>query len=66
MEAVVREGRADFISLSRPLIREPRLVADFRLGRKAKSDCISCNKCFNPRGVSCGDLRISRHIPTKK
>lgn len=66
MEAIIREGRADFVSLSRPLIREPRLVAEFRLGRKSRSACISCNKCFNPRGVSCGDLRISSHIPNSR
>jgi len=57
MERIVRDGRADFISLSRPLVREPDLVRRFRLGLKDKSACISCNKCSNPRGLSCGDLR---------
>ncbi|MHB8054107.1 MAG: NADH:flavin oxidoreductase [Candidatus Aminicenantales bacterium] len=56
MERFVRDGRADFISLSRPLVREPDLVRRFRLGLQAKSACISCNKCFNPRGLACGDL----------
>ncbi|MDD8027016.1 MAG: NADH:flavin oxidoreductase [Acidobacteriota bacterium] len=65
MEAIVREGRADLVSMSRPLVREPGLVRAFRLGQTAKSACISCNKCFNPRGLSCGDLRISRHIPNR-
>jgi 2,4-dienoyl-CoA reductase-like NADH-dependent reductase (Old Yellow Enzyme family) len=57
MERFVREGRVDLISLSRPLVREPDLVQKFRLGVSAKSACISCNKCFNPRGLSCGDLK---------
>lgn len=57
MERIVASGRADLVSLSRPFIREPFLVRDFRLGRLAKSACISCNKCFNPRGITCGDLR---------
>lgn len=59
MERIVAQGRADLISLSRPLIREPHLIRDFRLGRTAKSACISCNKCFNPRGISCGDLKAA-------
>jgi 2,4-dienoyl-CoA reductase-like NADH-dependent reductase (Old Yellow Enzyme family) len=58
MERVVAEGRADLLSLSRPLIRDPFLVRKFRLGETGKSECISCNKCFNPRGISCGDLAV--------
>ena len=57
MENTISEGRADMISMSRPFIRQPFLVREFRLGRFAKSACISCNKCFNPRGISCGDLK---------
>jgi len=57
MESIVASGRADMVSLSRPFIREPFLVRDFRLGRTAKSACISCNKCFNPRGISCAELK---------
>jgi len=58
LERFVRDGRVDFISLSRPLIREPHLVKHFRLGEIDRSSCISCNKCMNPRGISCGDLEI--------
>lgn len=44
MQAVVDEGAADLISLSRPLIREPDLVR--RLVREAtEAECISCNQC---------------------
>ena len=57
-ERLVTERACDFISMSRPFIREPGLVRDFRLGRLSKSACISCNKCFNPRGISCGDLKV--------
>ncbi len=59
MERIVASGRADMVSLSRPFIREPFLVRDFRTGRIAKSACISCNKCFNPRGITCAELRKS-------
>jgi 2,4-dienoyl-CoA reductase-like NADH-dependent reductase (Old Yellow Enzyme family) len=57
MERIVREGKADLISLSRPLIREPFLVRRFRSGEVRRSECISCNKCFNPRGIACAELR---------
>lgn len=57
MEKVLREGRADLVSLSRPFIRDPYLVKKFRTGEIEKSECISCNKCLNPRGISCAELK---------
>lgn len=54
MEKAVLDGRADFISLSRPLIKDPQLVHKFRTGEIGRSDCVSCNKCLNPRGIRCG------------
>lgn len=60
MEKIVERGKADFISMSRPFIREPSLVKKFRSGNIEKSECISCNKCFNPRGIKCGDLHMQR------
>jgi 2,4-dienoyl-CoA reductase-like NADH-dependent reductase (Old Yellow Enzyme family) len=59
-ERLVREGRADLVSLSRPLIRDPFLVKHFREGLTSKSECISCNKCFNPRGIRCAELTKKR------
>jgi 2,4-dienoyl-CoA reductase-like NADH-dependent reductase (Old Yellow Enzyme family) len=59
-ERIVAEGRADLVSLSRPLIRDPFLVKHFREGLAAGSECISCNKCFNPRGIRCADLKGTR------
>jgi 2,4-dienoyl-CoA reductase-like NADH-dependent reductase (Old Yellow Enzyme family) len=46
MEEVVQNGDADFISLSRPFIREPGLVNDWKSGDYHRATCISCNKCF--------------------
>ncbi len=63
MEKIISEGRADMISMSRPFIRQPFLAREFRLGRFTKSACISCNKCFNPRGISCGDLKSKAMTP---
>lgn len=56
MEEMVKKGKVDLISMSRPFIRDPFLVQKFRRREKLKSDCISCNKCFNPRGIKCAQL----------
>ncbi len=46
-EEMVTSGQADYVALSRPLIREPHLVKRWADGDKAKATCISCNKCFS-------------------
>ncbi len=48
MEKIMVEGKADFISLCRPLIREPDLPNRIREGKK-KANCISCNGCMSNR-----------------
>jgi len=47
-ERLVAEGATDYISLSRPLIREPRLIERWRGGDTAPARCISDNGCFDP------------------
>jgi 2,4-dienoyl-CoA reductase-like NADH-dependent reductase (Old Yellow Enzyme family) len=59
-ERFVREGRVDLVSMSRPFIRDPFLVKRFREGKLAMSECISCNKCNNPRGIRCGELEAKK------
>jgi 2,4-dienoyl-CoA reductase-like NADH-dependent reductase (Old Yellow Enzyme family) len=44
MESIVKSGDADFVSLSRPFIREPDLVLKLKNGARVAS-CISCSKC---------------------
>lgn len=46
MEKVLSEGKADFVSLSRPLVREPFLPKRLKSGKTEAAACISCNKCF--------------------
>jgi 2,4-dienoyl-CoA reductase-like NADH-dependent reductase (Old Yellow Enzyme family) len=46
MENIIEEGIADFISLSRPLIREPALVKRWKTGDRSKARCLSCSECF--------------------
>ena len=56
-EELVRNGTADYISLSRPLICEPWLVKRWREGDRRKAECLSDNACFTPamdgRGLYC-------------
>ncbi len=47
-EGLVAEGVCDFISLSRPLIREPDLVNRWQSGDRRKAACTSDNLCFGP------------------
>jgi 2,4-dienoyl-CoA reductase-like NADH-dependent reductase (Old Yellow Enzyme family) len=46
MEEVIQKEEADFISLCRPLIREPGIINDWRRGNHRRATCISCNKCL--------------------
>jgi 2,4-dienoyl-CoA reductase-like NADH-dependent reductase (Old Yellow Enzyme family) len=46
MEEVLQRGDADFISMSRPFIREPFLAKRLKEGRADQVACVSCNKCF--------------------
>lgn len=57
MERFVLNGSIDIVSMSRPFIRNPHIVRMFRDGEIDKSACISCNKCFNMRGISCAQIK---------
>jgi 2,4-dienoyl-CoA reductase-like NADH-dependent reductase (Old Yellow Enzyme family) len=46
METVVENRYADFISMSRPFIKEPNIVNKFREAKADEVSCVSCNKCF--------------------
>lgn len=47
-EELVESGTADYISLCRPLIREPGLVARWRDGDRTRASCRSENACRGP------------------
>jgi 2,4-dienoyl-CoA reductase-like NADH-dependent reductase (Old Yellow Enzyme family) len=47
-EKLVNDGLTDYISLSRPLIREPALINRWKSGDLRKATCISDNACFGP------------------
>ena len=46
MESAIADGHSDFVSLARPLIREPDLVNQVQAGRRGLVDCVSCNICL--------------------
>lgn len=57
VEMILAEGLADFVALSRPLIREPFLIKEWKNGRTERATCVSCNLCFRPlmtgKGLYC-------------
>ena len=57
---LVEEGVADYISMSRPFIRDPDLINRWKAGDLMAAECISCNNCFEQikqgKGVSCVPL----------
>ncbi len=66
-EAVLKDRKADYVSLARPLIREPNLINRWKSGNTAKAKCISCNGCFETGmqglGISC---KIERMLKENK
>jgi 2,4-dienoyl-CoA reductase-like NADH-dependent reductase (Old Yellow Enzyme family) len=51
MESVIAGGDADFVSLARPLIREPNLVHKIEGGWRGQVECVSCNICLAHEGT---------------
>ena len=56
-KALIEKDLADYISLCRPLIREPDLINRWKRGNTERASCISCNRCFEPtragKGIYC-------------
>lgn len=44
-ERMITDGTTDFLSISRPLIREPGLINRWAAGDMSRAKCISCNVC---------------------
>jgi 2,4-dienoyl-CoA reductase-like NADH-dependent reductase (Old Yellow Enzyme family) len=61
IEQAIESGKADFVAICRPFIREPDLVKKWKAGDMKRTDCISCNLCFaesgKEGGTSCGFLK---------
>lgn len=50
LEEWLNKGNIAALAMSRPLISEPDLVRRWQNGDLKKARCISCNKCFMPKG----------------
>jgi len=46
IEEILKSKQADYIAISRPLIREPNLIKRWKVGDAGKAKCISCNRCY--------------------
>ncbi len=46
MEDIIQNEPVEFISLARPLIREPDLPNKFKRGESEEATCVSCNRCL--------------------
>ncbi|MGC8658005.1 MAG: NADH:flavin oxidoreductase [Desulfomonilaceae bacterium] len=57
IDEVLDDRKADYVSMSRPFIRQPDLVKRWQAGETSKATCISCNGCFETglkgKGISC-------------
>ena len=54
-EKTIKHEGIDYISMSRPFIREPDLVKRWEGGDTSTARCISCNGCFRP-GIEEGGI----------
>jgi len=67
-EDILGRGDADMISMCRPLIREPGLIARWQRGDTAPAKCISCLKCmglpFRGELLECAEERRIREEAT--
>jgi 2,4-dienoyl-CoA reductase-like NADH-dependent reductase (Old Yellow Enzyme family) len=57
IDAALASGEVDFVSMARPLIREPGLINRWRSGDTSRSLCESCSGCFKTlqygKGIQC-------------
>ncbi|MHB8158309.1 MAG: NADH:flavin oxidoreductase [Desulfocucumaceae bacterium] len=56
-QRIVENGVADYISMSRPLIRQPDLISRWKSGERGRAECKSDNRCFRAgatgNGICC-------------
>ena len=53
MNNVLNEGKIEYLSLSRPLIREPDLIDRWQRGECSPAKCVSCNMCYRTPAHKC-------------
>jgi 2,4-dienoyl-CoA reductase-like NADH-dependent reductase (Old Yellow Enzyme family) len=65
-DKLVEEGVTDYISMCRPLIREPGLIKCWKEGDLAKAACISCNQCLDEGYVDGINCVVERKVKEKR
>ena len=65
-EDLVEQGYADYISMSRPFIREPGLINRWASGDLRRATCLSDNKCFGPGAAGKGIFCVVEEEEKKK
>ena len=50
---ILEEAQIQYVSLSRPLVREPNLIQRWLDGDTNPSFCVSCNTCYRTPGHQC-------------
>lgn len=53
MNTLINETGIEYLSMSRPLIREPHLIKRWMDGNTRPSLCVSCNSCYRTPGHAC-------------
>jgi 2,4-dienoyl-CoA reductase-like NADH-dependent reductase (Old Yellow Enzyme family) len=64
--SIVDSGDADLISMCRPFIREPDIIARWQRGEEGPANCISCNKCISMPSKSNSVLCWEEYRKTKR
>ena len=66
-EKAINKDGIDYVTMSRPLIREPGLASRWEEGDRTPAMCVSCNRCFQPGveegGIYCVVEKKKRHGP---
>jgi 2,4-dienoyl-CoA reductase-like NADH-dependent reductase (Old Yellow Enzyme family) len=65
MEKVLEKKYANFISMSRPFIREPFLVNKIKEGKMDRVSCVSCNRCLAAVANGIPVYCYNKGFPTK-
>jgi 2,4-dienoyl-CoA reductase-like NADH-dependent reductase (Old Yellow Enzyme family) len=65
-DRLVEEGAADYISMCRPLIREPQLIKRWKEGDRRKAECNSDNLCFGPALEGKGIFCVTKELKQKE
>lgn len=53
IDNIINDTAIEYVSLSRPLVREPDLVERWQRGDLTPSKCVSCNSCYRTPGHQC-------------